>query len=336
MGIGQWFNHDFSPVIVDIGLSVHAHFDHDGLHRLHANMLMDSIVGEFSLGDVRIHGIAEKHVSDFSHCIYNFTEATMERGVDPRPPDNPRSWDNTLFVIETAGLRILHWGDNRPDPPEEVWRAIGEIDIELLPIDDSQHILSYEHVDDVLKRTRAKVCIPGHYRACHRVTYSLRIRQWHSARRQTGAHRSRIRRLGQSLRWLSPARATGSVSSGRAGRRVFRSAGMGPAHRRNASGSPNADGRRLLGPDTVGADCSDRELGVIAPLLDQVERDPVCRRQSRGERYQAAGRGRLVSREDAVEEAPCPPRSSSRVSSRSPARLSTSFRTDRPLRVEHL
>ena len=164
MGIGQWFNHDFPPVIVDIGLSTHAHFDHDGLHRLHANMLMDRIVGEFSLGDVRIHGIAEKHVSDFSHCIYNFTESTMERGVDPRPPDNPRSWDNTLFIIETAGLRILHWGDNRPDPPEEVWRAIGEIDIALLPIDDSQHILSYEHVDDVLKRTRAKVCIPGHYR----------------------------------------------------------------------------------------------------------------------------------------------------------------------------
>ena len=121
---------------------------------------------------MRIHGIAEKHVSDFSHCIYNFTEATMERGVDPRPPDNPRSWDNTLFVIETAGLRILHWGDNRPDPPEEVWRAIGEIDIELLPIDDSQHILSYEHVNDVLKRTRAKVCIPGHYRTCHRATPS--------------------------------------------------------------------------------------------------------------------------------------------------------------------
>ena len=164
MGIGQWFNHDFPPVIVDIGLSMHAHFDHDGLHRLYANMLMDRIVGEFSLGDVRIHDIAEKHVSDFSHCIYNFTEATMERGVDPRPPDNPRSWDNTLFVIETAGLRILHWGDNRPDPPEEVWQAIGEIDIALLPIDDSQHILSYEHVDDVLKRTRAKVCIPDHYR----------------------------------------------------------------------------------------------------------------------------------------------------------------------------
>jgi len=53
MGIGQWFNRDFPPVIVDIGLSTHAHFDHDGLHRLHANMLMDRIVGEFSLGDVR-------------------------------------------------------------------------------------------------------------------------------------------------------------------------------------------------------------------------------------------------------------------------------------------
>ena len=164
IGIGQWFNHDFPPVIVDIGLSTHAHFDHDGLHRLHANMLLDRIVGDFELGDVKIRGIAEKHITDFSACLYDFYESTRERGVDPRPPNNPRSWDNTIFIIETAGLRILHWGDNRPEPPEEVWRAIGEIDIALLPIDDSQHILSYKHADEVLKRTKAKVCIPGHYR----------------------------------------------------------------------------------------------------------------------------------------------------------------------------
>ena len=190
MGIGQWFNHDFPPVIVDIGLSMHAHFDHDGLHRLYANMLMDRIVGEFSLGDVRIHDIAEKHVSDFSHCIYNFTEATMERGVDPRPPDNPRSWDNTLFVRDgraadpplgrqpsrparesgrQSGIAlILHWGDNhesRPARPDESGgqsaadgcATMREVLSKSKIDDDRQHILSYDrsHVTQPVRRCSA-------------------------------------------------------------------------------------------------------------------------------------------------------------------------------------
>ena len=58
-------------------------------------------------------------MSDFSHCIYNFTESTMERGVDPRPPDNPHSWNNTLFIkseLEIPGAP-LHIVPNRPAAP---------------------------------------------------------------------------------------------------------------------------------------------------------------------------------------------------------------------------
>lgn len=160
---GQFFLHQLPEVACDIGLSTHAHFDHDALHRLDAHMLLDRIVGEFRLADVRIWGIADKHVWDFSGCLFDFTTYLRDRGIEPAPPDNPRSFDNTLILIETGGLRILHWGDNRPDPPQAVWDALGEIDVALLPVDGSRHVLTYEQAEAVIDRVNAKVCIPHHY-----------------------------------------------------------------------------------------------------------------------------------------------------------------------------
>jgi L-ascorbate metabolism protein UlaG (beta-lactamase superfamily) len=162
-GEGRWFLHRMPQVAVDVGLSTHAHWDHDALHLLQANMLLDRMAGDFAFADVRIRGIADKHVADFSGCLYNFTQDLMDRGVNPFPPDNPRSFDNNLLVIETGGLRILHWGDNRPDPPEAVWEMLGRIDVVLLPIDESRHLLTYEQADAILDRLEARVCLPHHY-----------------------------------------------------------------------------------------------------------------------------------------------------------------------------
>jgi L-ascorbate metabolism protein UlaG (beta-lactamase superfamily) len=84
-------------------------------------------------------------------------------GVDIEPPNNPRSWDNCLIVVETGGLRILHWGDNRHDPPEHVWSRLGRIDIALLPLDGSQHVMSYAMTASIIERLRPKVVVPHHY-----------------------------------------------------------------------------------------------------------------------------------------------------------------------------
>ena len=51
----------FPKAEVDIGMSTHAHFDHDALGMLEANMLLDRMAGSFQLGDVTITGIADKH-----------------------------------------------------------------------------------------------------------------------------------------------------------------------------------------------------------------------------------------------------------------------------------
>lgn len=163
-GNWDWYLYDFPRESVDIGLSTHAHFDHDGLHALTANTILDRLVGTYEFADVRITGIADKHVSDSSHNVYDWADMTQRlTNVETRPPNNWRSFDNCLLLIETAGMRILHWGDNRPNPPESVWEKIGDIDIALLPIDGSYHVLSPSQIDDVIKRLDAKLIVPHHY-----------------------------------------------------------------------------------------------------------------------------------------------------------------------------
>lgn len=163
-GNWDWYHYDFPKVHVDIGISTHAHFDHDGLHFLNANTLLDRPVGTYEFADVKIVGIADKHVSDSSHNAYDWADKTRRlTNMETTPPNNCRSFDNSLVIVEVAGLRILHWGDNRPNPPDKVWDRLGEIDIALLPIDGSFHVLSPQQIADVAARIKAKVIVPHHY-----------------------------------------------------------------------------------------------------------------------------------------------------------------------------
>jgi len=163
-GTWNWYLYDFPRTVVDIALSTHAHFDHDGVHQLSANVILDRLIGTYQFADVKVTGIADKHVSDSSHNAYDWAEMTRRlTTMKTNPPNNCRSFDNCLLLIEVAGLRILHWGDNRPNPPQGVWDKVGEVDIALLPIDGSQHVLSYEQVDAVAERLRARLVVPHHY-----------------------------------------------------------------------------------------------------------------------------------------------------------------------------
>jgi len=160
----DWYFKDMPLTSVDIGVSTHAHFDHDALDRLDANVLLDRPIGRFSFLDLSIEGIADKHATDASAALYDFKLIHKRlNGVNIEPPDNPRSWDNVLVVIETGGLRFLHWGDNRHDPPDYIWEMIGDIDIVLLPVDDSQHVMGFEMIDSIIDQLKPKVVIPHHY-----------------------------------------------------------------------------------------------------------------------------------------------------------------------------
>jgi L-ascorbate metabolism protein UlaG (beta-lactamase superfamily) len=163
-GTADWFYHDFPHTQVDIGASTHAHFDHDALHCLDASTLLDRLIGTYEFDDVRLTGIADKHASDDKSAPYEMHRlAAYFGGPNMIPPNNARCWDNCLLLIETGGLRILHWGDNRHNPPEDVWELIGEVDVVILPIDDSEHIISYKNIDAIAERLKACIVIPCHY-----------------------------------------------------------------------------------------------------------------------------------------------------------------------------
>lgn len=159
---GLWFPKDFPRITVDAVLSTHTHFDHDAIDKVDATSILDRLVGTFSFADVTITGIADKHSTD-QPGWFKWIDAVKGFGIDPYPPNNPGHLDNVSFVVETGGIRTLIWGDNRANPPEEVWKAWGRIDVLTLPVDGSAHILSAEQGNAIVDHLKPKVVIPTHY-----------------------------------------------------------------------------------------------------------------------------------------------------------------------------
>lgn len=159
---GSWFKQDFPETQVDICMSTHTHFDHDAIDRPVSTMVLDRMVGNFEFADLSITGFADKHA-----CVapgwYNWTNALAEFGVEACPPNNVNHMDMVVYLVETGGIRTLIWGDNRHNPPAPFWDAIGRVDVLTLPVDGSEHILSYEQANDIVSILGPKVVIPTHY-----------------------------------------------------------------------------------------------------------------------------------------------------------------------------
>jgi len=160
---GYWFLMAFPKTPCDIGLMTHAHADHDALHRLEASMILDRMTGSFEIGDVKITGIADKHVCENQSGAYDSNFLREYYGNNPCPPNEAMEWCNTMFLFETGGLRILHWGDNRQNPPKEIWEKIQDIDIAILPISDDGYVLTSQWGRKIADKLDAKVIIPAHY-----------------------------------------------------------------------------------------------------------------------------------------------------------------------------
>ena len=136
-----WFTRLFPEAHCDLGLISHAHFDHDAVDRLPKAASILRMPGEFTSGDLKIRGVGDFH-----------------SGAS-RLSDFP----NVMFRLEAGGVRFLHIGDNRAEWPEEVSSAVGEVDVLLVTVDDSIHLLTYEQVDSLVQRLQPRVVIPMHY-----------------------------------------------------------------------------------------------------------------------------------------------------------------------------
>jgi len=159
---GRWFPEAFPSIETDVVLSTHAHFDHDAIYSPVASMVLDRMAGVWELADVRIIGLADKHVC-ISPGVHPWHKAFDEVGTDGCPPNNPGHMDNVIFIIQTGGKRIAIWGDNRADPPPGILAQLSDLDMLILPIDSSEHLLSYEQSDTLVNLLKPKLVIPAHY-----------------------------------------------------------------------------------------------------------------------------------------------------------------------------
>jgi L-ascorbate metabolism protein UlaG (beta-lactamase superfamily) len=137
---GIWFLSQFPEVYADICVSTHAHGDHDGMMRVRAPMVLDRLAGTVEIGDAKITGFPDKHVSNPQNEIYDGIILEKAFGKHNYPPGENMEWDNSIILIETEGFRIVHWGDNRQDPPREIIDQLGDIDIFLSAVSDDGHI----------------------------------------------------------------------------------------------------------------------------------------------------------------------------------------------------
>lgn len=144
-----WVSYTFPRDIqADAIFSTHPHYDHDGgiFRDLHpyweGKIPFYQDPGTYQVGDFRIEGLKGKHCDPYG----------KEFGQK-----------NTIFIFEVAGLRFAHWGDNGPIT-EALAAKLTDIDVLMLPIDDSYHILKADETAAVIEQVGPKVVIPMHYK----------------------------------------------------------------------------------------------------------------------------------------------------------------------------
>jgi L-ascorbate metabolism protein UlaG (beta-lactamase superfamily) len=155
----KWFLNEFPAIRVDIVLSTHAHFDHDAVERPNGLMVLERLVGRFKLGDIEITGLADKHKCEPGPPDEPGS-ASAPLQVESCPPNNVIAFDNAIQIIETGGLRIAIWGDNRAAPDPSLDHYLKNVDVLILPIES---ILTRAEVDAIVGKYDPKTVIPAHY-----------------------------------------------------------------------------------------------------------------------------------------------------------------------------
>ena len=76
------------------------------------------------------------------------------------PPNNVIALDNSIELIETGGLRIAVWGDNRATPDPFLDHSLNNVDVLILPVES---VLTRAEADAIVGKYNPKAVIPAHY-----------------------------------------------------------------------------------------------------------------------------------------------------------------------------
>ena len=138
----RWFLRESPQLEADVLLVSHPHADHDNVESVTGDPRLLDGAGEIEGEDFVIRGLTGRHAARFGADINYF---------------------NTIFVIETAGLRICLMGDNQADLPENLRREIGAIDLLTVPVEDAGLILNAAGAERLARRLQPRIVIPTHY-----------------------------------------------------------------------------------------------------------------------------------------------------------------------------
>ena len=126
--------------------------------------------------------------------------------------------ENVMYVVEHEGVRYCHIGDNRHDIPSDVLERLGRVDVLMVTVDDSCHLLTFDQVDHLVQLISPSVVIPMHYRTAGLSTVEAELEgpeRWvrtQSPRRTMRRSSFRIDRRGMPYErevWTIPAELAG-------------------------------------------------------------------------------------------------------------------------------
>lgn len=144
-----WVSYYFPRDIkADAIFSTHPHYDHDGgIFRDLKPYWQGTIPfyqdpGVYTVGEFKMTGIKGRHCDPYG------------KEFDQK---------NTIFLYDVAGIRFCHWGDNGTIN-DTIAPFLKNIDVLMLPIDDTYHILKADEVADIIEYIKPRVIIPMHYR----------------------------------------------------------------------------------------------------------------------------------------------------------------------------
>jgi beta-lactamase family protein/tetratricopeptide repeat protein len=138
---GEWPGLTFPATRVDRVLVTHPHWDHNAWSQLSGSPRLMDGPGTYTGRDVTVRGFEGRHADLGGAAI---------------------GYRNTIFVVETGGLRLCHLGDNGPVTPE-LAAAIGRVDILMIPVDSEHRVLTVEQAQAWADALMPRVVIPMHY-----------------------------------------------------------------------------------------------------------------------------------------------------------------------------
>lgn len=138
----HWFLKPFPSLEVDLVALTHDRFDQNAVSVLPEGIPKLNCEGTMQVGNTTITGVSDIH-----------SGSSGRSGME-----------NIIYVVEHEGVRYCHIGQNRHNIPDNVTERLGRVDVLMVPVDDSCHLLSYDEVNHLVESLSPMVVIPMHYR----------------------------------------------------------------------------------------------------------------------------------------------------------------------------